>query len=89
MPFFTRQPTGQVEAIQWFPGRRIAAITLENPGHPGGGDLLPSPPYAYLTTRRGRLTVFAGDWVVTEPTGEQHVCPNQLFRQTYAPFDTK
>lgn len=84
MSTFTRLPADTVEALQWFPGRPIAGVSDEWPGQPGGGGLLPSPPHAYFSTRRGRLTVFAGDWIITESTGEMHLCDDSLFRIRYA-----
>ena len=86
MPRFVRQAASPIEAFQWFPGQRIAGLADEVPGQLGGGALLPIPPHAFLTTRRGRFTVFGGDWVITEPTGEQHVCPDHLFQQNYLPM---
>ena len=83
MPLYTRHPTEMVEAIQWFPGLCFVGLADEAPGHPGGGGLLPSPPHAYLSTRRGWLTVFVGDWVITEPTGEMHICQDGLFQRNY------
>ncbi|WP_210521346.1 hypothetical protein [Hymenobacter terricola] len=87
MPLFTRQPAEIVEATQWLPGLRIAGLSGEESGHPGGGGLLPSPPHAYLATRHGRFTVFAGDWVITEPTGEMYVCRDDLFHRHYIPLE--
>ena len=87
MPLFTRFAQDLVEAAQWWPGRRIAGVGGEAAGQPGTSGLLPSPPHAYLSTPRGRLTVFAGDWVVTEAGGEQHICPDDVFRQRYAPAE--
>ena len=87
MPFFIRpQPGAQpVEATQWFPGQEQVGVSSESVGHPGGGGLLPAPPHAYVHTPQGTLTVFAGDWVITEPNGRRHVCQPRLFEQTYAP----
>jgi hypothetical protein len=87
MPLFVRQPADPVEAVQWFPGLPVAGISDELPGHPGSPDLLPSPPHAYLVTPKGRFTVFASDWIITEPTGTQHVCHDSLFRQSYQPVE--
>jgi hypothetical protein len=86
MPLFIRQRFNRppVLAEQWFPGQELAGIAGEWPGHPGGGSLLPSPPYAYLITPKGRFTIFTGDWIITESDGLQHVCPNALFEHTYA-----
>ncbi|WP_460546885.1 hypothetical protein [Hymenobacter daeguensis] len=86
MPFFIHQRSNAspVVAAQWFPGQQMAGVTDESPGHPGSGGLLPSPPHAYLITPKGRFTLFAGDWVITEPEGRVHVCQDHLFRQSYA-----
>lgn len=85
MPLFTRLPTDTnlIEAHQWFPGQQVAGVADEAPGFAGNGSLLPVPPHAYLISRRGRLTVFAGDWVVTEPTGDPHICQDRLFQMSY------
>lgn len=45
------------------------------------------PPHAYLVLAKERLVVFAGDWIVTEPTGRQHICTNELFQRSYVPFE--
>lgn len=87
MPYFVRHTPGAepVEAMQWFLGQELPGISSESAGHPGGNGLLPVPPHAHVHTRRGTLTVFAGDWVITEPSGELHVCQHALFVQNYAP----
>ena len=89
MPSFIRQPAKgtPVSAAQWFPGQELAGVADEATGHPGGGGLLPAPAHAYLHTPKGRFTVFAGDWVITEPGGEMHTCPDFLFQQTYLPVE--
>ena len=86
MPFFIRSTPGArpVEAAQWFPGQPLAGVGGESAGHLGGGGLLPVPPHAFLHTRKGPLTVFAGDWVITEADGSLHVCQSALFAQSYA-----
>ena len=89
MSFFVRHRSNgtPVFAAQWYPGREVAGVDHEWPGHPGGNGLLPSPPHAYLVTPQGRFTLFAGDWVITEPEGRMHVCHDFLFRQCYAPVE--
>ena len=91
MPFFIHRRFSGVPvlATQWFPGREVAGVAGERPGHPGGNGLLPSPPHAYLITPKGRFTLFAGDWVITEPEGRVHVCQNTLFQQSYLPVKEK
>ena len=88
MPHFIHQSAELtvVEATQWLPGRAVAGVAGEAPGHPGGGGLLPVPPHAYLVTPRGRFTVFAHDWIVTEPTGRQQACSPEQFARLYAPL---
>lgn len=76
-----------MEATQWFPGQELPGVSAESVGHPGGGGLLPVPPHAYVHTRKGILTVFATDWIITEPDGELHVCQHRLFQQNYAPVE--
>ena len=85
MPTFIRPrfPDIPVVATQWFPGRQLPGVADEAAGHPGGGALLPMPPHAFVHTPKGRFTVFAGDWVITEPDGTMHTCYDQLFQQTY------
>jgi hypothetical protein len=89
MPYFIRQAANAVlvEATQWFPGQDLPGVSSESAGHPGGGGLLPVPPHAYLHTNKGTLTVFGGDWVITEPDGRMHVFSNSLFQQTYSVFE--
>jgi hypothetical protein len=89
MPSFIHQRSkgAPVSAAQWFPGQEVAGVTDEAPGHPGGDGLLPSPPHAYLVTPKGRFTLFAGDWVITEPEGRMHTCHDHLFRQSYIPAE--
>lgn len=91
MPFFTRLPTDTnlIEAHQWFPGQQVAGVADEVPGFAGNASLLPVPPHAYLTNRKGRLTVFAGDWVITEPAGDQHICQDRLFQMAYTPAENE
>ncbi len=89
MPFFLKQNADQdiIEAIQWFPGQYIVGVGHEALEQPGGGGLLPSPAHARLTTAKGWLTVFVGDWIITEVTGEQHVCQDGLFQMGYLPAE--
>lgn len=91
MPFSTRLPTNinLIEAHRWFPGQRVAGVADDAPGIAGSSSLLPVPPHAYLTTRKGRLTVFAGDWVITEPTGDRHICQDRLFQIGYSPAENE
>lgn len=72
-----------VRAVQWQPGRRLAGIVLESPARPGVAALLPLPAYAVLRTSLGSFTVFAGDWIVTEPTGYRQVVSNERFERRY------
>lgn len=78
-----------VEAVQWFPGAAVAGVADESFGHAGGASLLAVPPHAFLTNGRQRLTVFAGDWVITEGSGRQHICQDDLFTQNYALADAE
>ena len=89
MPFFTRLSTDTylIEAHQWFPGQQVVGVADEVPGFAGNDSLLPMSPHAYLTNRKGRLAVFAGDWVITEPTGDQHICQDRLFQMGYTPAE--
>ena len=91
MPFFVRHSLGvkPVEATQWFPGQELLGVSSESAGHPGGGGLLPLPPHAFVHTRKDTLTVFAGDWIITEPDGTLHVCQHRLFEQSYVPAATE
>ena len=72
-----------VHAVQWQPGRPLAGILVERPPRNGEPGLLPVPAHAVLTTRHGRFTVFAGDWVITAATGHLQVMSNQSFAQHY------
>ena len=89
MPYFIRNIPGArpIEATQWFPGQELPGVSSESAGHPGGAGLLPVPPHACVHTRKGTLTVFASDWVITEPNGELHVCQHRLFEQSYTPAE--
>ena len=91
MPSFVRHSLGAkpVEATQWFPGQELLGVSSESAGHPGGGGLLPLPPHAFVHTRKDTLTVFAGDWIITEPDGTLHVCQHRLFEQSYVPAATE
>jgi hypothetical protein len=91
MPFFLKQNADQdiIEAIQWFPGQYIDGVGHEALEQVGGGGLLPSPPHARLTTAKGWFTVFMGDWIITEVTGEQRVCQDGLFQLGYLPVDSE
>ena len=86
MPYFIRHTSDArpIEASQWFPGQELPGVSSESAGHPGTGSLLPVPPHAHVHTRKGTLTVFASDWIITEPNGELHVCQHRLFEPNYA-----
>ncbi|GAA4053100.1 hypothetical protein GCM10022409_45070 [Hymenobacter glaciei] len=89
MPYFIRPTPGAkpIEATQWFPGHELPGVSSESAGLPGGGGLLPVPPHAFVHARQGTLTVFASDWIITEPNGELHVCQHTLFEQSYFPVE--
>lgn len=76
-----------VEAVQWLPGRRVASILYEKGAYAGGGGLLPVPAHAVLATHEGKLTVFAGDWIITKATGKKYVFADRYFQQHYAALD--
>ena len=78
-----RQLPHTVRATQWQPGRQLTGIVVENPARPGVAALLPLPAYAIFRTPLGSYTVFAGDWIVTEPTGRRHVVSNEQFARRY------
>jgi len=87
MPYSTPNLPELVEAVQWLPGRRMASIVCERAAYAGGGALLPAPAHAVLATQWGRLTVFAGDWIITEATGKKHVFADRYFQRRYAALD--
>ena len=58
-------------------------LVAEKPAHPGMATLLPVPAHAVLRTPLGSYTVFANDWIVTEPTGHRHVVSNERFACRY------
>lgn len=76
-----------VRAEQWQLGRPLAGILAESPARPGMAALLPLPAYAVLRIRLVNYTVFAGDWIVTEPTGYRHVVANELFARRYVALE--
>ena len=82
-PRFFNQLPETVEAVQWQPGRHPAGIVMELPPSPGTATLLPLPAHAILHTQLGRFTVFADDWIVTEPTGDRYVMSNERFARHY------
>ena len=82
-PRYIRTPPETVRAVQWRPGRRPAGIVMEVPASPGAPALLPFPVHAVLRTLQGNFTVFAGDWIVTEPSGHRHIVPDRSFELCY------
>ena len=76
-----------VWAVQWQPGQHPAGIVMELPASLGAPALLPFPAHAVLRTQLGHATVFAGDWIVTEPSGWRHVVPNEYAEQHYAALE--
>ena len=64
-----------VEAEQWFKhGDHPAVIAAPAPDSTG-----------YIETPEGRLSVEAGDWIITGIAGENYPCKPHIFEQLYKP----
>jgi hypothetical protein len=64
-----------VEAVQWFKHGDHSAVVAGSAGDASG----------YIDTREGRLTVQAGDWIITGIAGENYPCKPDIFEQLYTP----
>lgn len=66
-----------VEAVQWFkPGDHPAVVAESSTASIG-----------YIDTPEGRLTVEAGDWIITGVAGENYPCKPDTFVKLYTPAD--
>lgn len=85
--FVKRRP--EVEAEQWFPNRKLAAVVMYQPpdavigGRGYGAQVFPQRPYPAVLTVVGPVRMSPGDWVVTLGEGEFVVIPHALFMATY------
>lgn len=41
----------------------------------------------YINTRRGRLFIQEGDYIITEADGSRHLCSETLFRSRFTPLE--
>ena len=72
-----------VEAVQWFPGKRVIGVTECVYTDPDKGTT--SSEYGHVITIRGEIIkVVPGDWIITEPDGFHHYpCKPGVFLATY------
>lgn len=78
MPKFVRKPI-VVQAVQWFPGKRVAGVrTMVDSTAPGAR-------IGYIDTLEGRMFVSPGDWIITGIKGERYPCKPDIFEQLYHP----
>ncbi len=42
-----------------------------------------SPPTLWIDTLEGRMTAYAGDWIIKGVNGEFYPCKNEIFINTY------
>ncbi len=42
-----------------------------------------SPPTLWIDTLEGRMTAYAGDWIIKGVNGEFYPCKNEIFIKTY------
>lgn len=71
MPKFKKRSI-EVEAVQWFPEKKIDGVNIEDHSSKG-----------YINTLEGKLYVSPGDWVVTGVKGEKYAVKPDIFEQTY------
>jgi hypothetical protein len=92
MARFRREPTF-IDAEQWFPGRAVAGVFVDDPARADPGNAWPvdqAPPTAprhfVVTAHRQRVYLEPGDWVIAEPDGVHHYpCKPDIFRAIYKP----
>ena len=66
-----------VEAVQWFKPGDHPAVIAESPTASTG----------YIDMPEGRLTVEAGDWIITGVAGENYPWKPDTFVKLYTPAD--
>jgi hypothetical protein len=86
MASFRKRPV-VIEAVQWFPGVEIDGVEMEpcdlprhDPEYPCAAGRHP-----YIKTLEGRMSVSAGDWIITGVQGERYPCKPDIFALTYEP----
>jgi hypothetical protein len=73
-----RSKVREIEAEQWFPGKQIPGVSVEDPYRREGWAQDPGPPpglptrHFVVTIHRQRAYLDPGDWVVPESDGEHH-----------------
>ena len=65
-----------VEAEQWFPGRHIDGVIEPEP-------MSVTQFFPFIDTLEGPVTLMSGDWIITDPDGQKHVCKPDVFEKTY------
>lgn len=66
-----------VEAVQWFKHGDHPAVLAEPACNTAG----------YIDTPEGRLSVEAGDWIITGVAGENYPCKPDIFERLYTRYD--
>ena len=62
-----------IEAEQWFHGRRIEGMLLNDEGQP------------IIETLEGDMLVSPGDWIITGGKGGKYPCKPDIFEAIYEP----
>lgn len=80
MPTFREMPV-VVEAVQWHPGVVIEGADEFEEWSGNGIRLL------LIQTNAGRRAALAGDWIVTDASGERRPCTPEAFEASYEPIE--
>ncbi len=86
---FRKKPV-QVEATQWFSiGDHEKVVSLkeaynkQDPTLRCGYCNLPKYDHGWIDTLEGGHIVCPGDWIITGVAGENYLCKNSIFQETY------
>jgi hypothetical protein len=83
-----RSKPREIEATQWFPGREIPGVIVDDPYRRNPEAQAPEQRYFVVTIHRQAVRLEPGDWVVPESDGEHHypIKPDEMAAR-YDPID--
>lgn len=77
-----------IEAEQWFPDKEIEGVTRDYFSRSDGSKELCNEWATIIYGPAGdKLTVWPGDWIITDVDGEKYPCKPDIFEKTYELVD--
>ena len=89
MATYRKKATATVQATRWLghgshpavEAYRYALVSLHT--HERGKGYTSTEAVGWIETKQGGVIVYPGDWIITQPDGENYPCNHELFIDTY------